>query len=153
MISFAHHAVVVIDTDRMNYGDCHNDDPNAAWDPDLKACFTLCTIHDNTSILDWLDEDVGQRLWNPDGAYGLDKLTAYRNAYHCWVDNGGKPKHPEVRSDLDVHAGEYPACYFPMTVIKGSYEHDDTTDDDWRSVVMSKFPGQEEGEDWAPGGD
>ena len=122
----------------LSEGDC-KDTSGATWDPEEEVCFRLCYVASGSEV-EVLDHEVTDKLWAD--PYNIDALEAFRNALNCWVDNDGKPAHPDFNQEL--MKGEVPKCFFGMVVVSGEFKEGDIkgssgyiTMDDWMHQTAS----------------
>ena len=138
MMRHARHSFVFIDQPVEEH-ECGYNYNMAIWDPDEGFCFRLFHVNDKDEI-EPVPNELSDKLWAE--PYNIDKLGAYRNAYHCWIDNDGKAGDPTFVEDLGED--EVPPCWFSMVVVKGTYYKMS------KSIKMFEFTGQTDGNYWEP---
>ena len=85
--------------------------------------------------------------------YNIEKLKAYRIAYHFWIDNDAKTGEPDVVGYLAK--GEMPPSFFSMVVVKGTFWKGDIL---WKGgirghtgcIELGEWMKQGSGSSWIP---
>ena len=134
-------------TGKDTCGDGKKDHPEEFWDDKAGGCVKLMEVKskDNkgtVKTLEYVPEDIHNKLWANDGKYNLDVKKTWQNAYDCWVDNDGKVGDTVVNTDPKNK--ELPKCWFGLPLVKGSKP-------DGRGnqlIEMDDFPGNEKDRDW-----
>lgn len=103
---------VVVRTD-LDVNECTN--PNNAWDAEKNRCLDLLSWDGSVDGTLGGANDLND-MW---GKWNMDPFTTMRNAVDCWEANNGKIG--PVVIDRNWADSSPPACYFAMTVLKGSY--------------------------------
>jgi len=103
---------VVVRSD-LDVTECTN--PNNAWDAEKSRCLDLLSWSGSVDGTLGGANDLND-MW---GKWNMDPFTTMRNAVDCWENNNGNIG--PVVIDRNWADSTPPACFFAMTVLKGSY--------------------------------
>lgn len=139
MLRETRRAFILVDRPQDNQEGCEGQD-RAVWYPEEGVCLRMFWVTFK-NLVEPVDGDLVSKLSAE--PYGLDRLEAYKNAYHCWIDNDGNPGHADVEAEIET--GEVPPCYFGMVVKSGKWSD--------KIVVMDDWMGQKNDGMWDPEGE
>ena len=118
----------------------------AVWYDEEEACLRMWWVPEKTKIVKAVDEGLLNKISHD--PYGLDRVEAYKNAYHCWVDNKGHPGHPDTKAKLKK--GELPKCWFGMTVKSGEAKTSNGIKGKNLELTLDDWMGQKDKSIWDP---
>lgn len=140
------------DVDKKKCGDGDDDHPEEFWDNDANGCVKLMEVTEKTEEsvkLKYVSQKDHDLIWGNGGDYDLDIQKTWRNAYECWVDNGGRVAEVNFKDHDFSDISNIPKCWFGIPLIRGSKF--DRWSSDIATITASPFPGQENEKVWYGG--